>query len=153
MTTPSLRIVPVNQDEAFAFVIDWHRTHAEPPAGARYWVGVARGEELVGVAIIGNPSGNWKDGLTLEVTRVCVADDVLERNANSMLYGAAWRAVKALGWRRLVTYTQEGESGASLRAAGYRVIAERAPRFGEGRANRPRRKHADGVQRTLWEAS
>lgn len=146
-----LRIVPIGQDEAFAFVRDWHRSHDEPPPGARYWVGLARGEELVGVAIVGNPSGRWKDGLTLEVTRTCVADDV--PNGNSMLYGACWRAVKALGWRRLVTYTQEGESGASLRAAGWRVIAERSPRYGLGRANRPRRKTADGVQRTLWEAS
>lgn len=146
----ALHVVPVNQDEAFAFVRDWHRTHEDPPPGAR-WLGIAVGDELVGVAIVGNPSGRWKDGLTLEVTRTCVADDI--PNGNSMLYGAAWRAVKALGWRRLVTYTQPGESGASLRAAGYRVIAERSPRLGIGRANRPRRKSADGIQRTLWEAS
>lgn len=146
-----LRIVPVNQDEAFAFVRDWHRTHEQPPSGARYWLGIAQGDELVGVAIVGNPSGRWKDGLTLEVTRTCVADDI--PNGNSMLYAAAWRAVKALGWIRLVTYTQPGESGASLRAAGWRVIAERPARHGLGRATRPRRKHADGVQRTLWEAA
>ena len=150
MNTP-LRIVPVNWDEASAFVTDWHRHHDTPPAGARYWMGLALGEELVGVAIVGNPSGRWKDGLTLEVTRTCVADEI--PNGNSMLYAAAWRGVKAFGWQRLVTYTQPGESGSSLRAAGYRIIAERPARHGTGRANRPRRKAADGIQRTLWEAS
>ncbi|WP_370948850.1 XF1762 family protein [Amycolatopsis sp. cg5] len=40
------------------------------------------------------------------------------RNTNSMLYGAAWRAARALGYRRLITRSQAGESGASLRAAG-----------------------------------
>ena len=49
-------------------------------------------------------------------------------HVNSMLYGAAWRAAKAMGYRRLITYTQEGESGASLKAAGYRVIAKLEPR-------------------------
>ena len=149
--TTGLRIVPVTQAEAFAFVADWHRHHPTLKAGARYWLGLAQGDELVGVCIIGNPSGRWKDGLTLEVTRTCVADGI--PNGNSMLYAAAWRAVKALGWNRLVTYTEQGESGASLRAAGYRIIAERRARTGIGRANRPRRKSADGVQRTLWEAS
>lgn len=147
----SLRIVPITPKEAVAFVADWHRHHPIAGAGCRFAIGLAEGDELVGVALVGNPSGNWNDCLTLEVNRTCVADDI--PNGNSMLYAAAWRAAKALGWRRLVTYTQEGESGASLRAAGYRVIAERPARRGEGRANRPRRKRTDGVQRTLWEAA
>lgn len=46
------------------------------------------------------------------------------RNACSMLYGACWRAARALGWRRLVTYTLPSEGGASLRAAGWRLLGE-----------------------------
>lgn len=42
----------------------------------------------------------------------------------SMLYAAAWRACKALGYRRLVTYTLPEEGGASLRAAGWVCIGE-----------------------------
>lgn len=57
------------------------------------------------------------DGTTLEVTRVAVPEGL--QNANSMLYGACARAAKALGWKRLVTYTLPTESGASLRAAGW----------------------------------
>jgi hypothetical protein len=39
-----------------------------------------------------------------------------------MLYAAAWRAARALGYRRMVTYTLESEQGASLRAAGWMQI-------------------------------
>jgi hypothetical protein len=119
----------------------------------KFALGVAEGDELVGVAMVGRPvARHFDDGLTLEVNRTAVADGV--RNANSLLYGAAWRAAKALGYRRLITYTQAGESGASLRAAGWVVIAEREPRAGWNAPSRARLGHGtDGVQRTLWEAS
>ena len=57
------------------------------------------------------------DGFTLEVTRVCVIEG--NENANSMLYGACARTAKGLGFKKLITYTLETESGASLRAAGW----------------------------------
>src|SRR5574340_286799 len=60
-------------------------------------------------------------GLTLEISRTCTDGT---RNANSMLYGALWRAAKALGYSRCITYTQHGESGASLRGAGWLPVAE-----------------------------
>ncbi|MFD4611942.1 XF1762 family protein [Streptomyces sp. NPDC058440] len=64
---------------------------------------------LRAVAIVGRPvARHLDDGTTLEVTRT--ASDGT-RNANSLLYGASWRAAKALGYRRLITFTQEGESG------------------------------------------
>ncbi len=56
------------------------------------------------------------DGITSEIIRTCTDGT---HNANSMLYGAAVRACKAMGYRRVITYTQEDESGASLRAAGF----------------------------------
>ncbi|WP_435856383.1 XF1762 family protein [Streptomyces rochei] len=66
---------------------------------------------------------------------------------------AAWRAAKALGYRRLITYTQDGESGASLRGAGWHVIASRPPRAGWHTPSRPRAGHGnDHVPRLLWEA-
>lgn len=154
----SLRIVPVKFDDACGFVAMWHRHH-EPPTGHKFSIGVVDdqiyGEDgvscLVGVAIVGRPVARmFDDGMTLEVTRT--ATDGTE-NANSMLYGAAWRAAKALGFRRLVTYTQEGESGASLKAAGWRIVAERPPRPGWNCPSRPREMHGmEGIARTLWEA-
>lgn len=37
-----------------------------------------------------------------------------------MLYGAIWRAARALGYTRMFTYTLPEESGSSLRAIGMR---------------------------------
>ena len=51
-------------------------------------------------------------------------------------------------------YTLKAESGASLRAAGWSVVAERAPRKGWDTPTRRRLpKGADNVARYLWEAS
>lgn len=146
-----LDLVPVSFGDACAFVAAHHRHH-QPPVGHKFSVGVACDQVLVGVAIVGRPiARGYDDGRTLEVTRVatdCTA------HAASMLYAAAWRATKALGYRRLVTYTQHGESGASLRAAGWTVIAERPPRPGWNVPSRPRQlRGTEGVQRFLWEAS
>lgn len=111
-----LRIVPITQKKAFEFVALWHRHH-QPPRGCKYAIGVAVGNILVGVAITGRPVARlFDDGMTVEVTRVATDGAA---NACSMLYGASWRAAKALGFARAITYTQDGESGASLRAAGW----------------------------------
>ncbi|WP_245936286.1 XF1762 family protein [Streptomyces cahuitamycinicus] len=146
-----LHLVPVRQKDAKVFVAAWHRHH-KPPAGAVFTVGAADQDGVLrAVAIVGRPvARHFDDGQTLEVTRTAT-DGV--RNANSLLYGAAWRAAKALGYTRLITYTQEGESGASLRAAGWTVIAQRRPRPGWDCASRPRQAHGtENVARTLWEA-
>ena len=45
-------------------------------------------------------------------------------NACSMLYAAAWRAARAMGYKRLVTYILESENGASLRAAGWKCVGQ-----------------------------
>lgn len=69
-----------------------------------------------------------------------------------MLYGAAARAAQALGFGRVITYNQDGESGSSLRAAGFRPVAERKPRAGWDMPGRPREDHGSGgVGRILWE--
>ena len=120
--------------------------------GHKFSIGVADGELLVGVAIVGRPVSRviQAEGATLEVIRTATDGS---RNANSMLYGACRRAAFALGYDRLITYTQDGESGASLRAAGFRVLAQRAPRPGWSTPSRPRENRADYVARTLWEVA
>ena len=148
----TLRVVPVGWRDACTFVRAWHRHHG-PPRGYKFALGVATdNDEIVGVALIGRPvAANFQDGLTLEVNRTATNG---HPNANSMLYGAAWRAAKALGYRRLITYTQAGESGSSLRAAGYRIVAERPARSGWLSMARPRAATGnDQIPRTLWEAS
>ena len=148
----SLRLVPVSFADACGFVKMWHRHH-EAPIGHKFSIGVADDEGVLrGVAIVGRPVARmYDDGLTLEVNRTATDGTA---NANSMLYGAAWRTARSLGYRRLVTYTQAGETGSSLRAAGWRVIAERPARPGWDVPSRPRDdRGVDGIARTLWEAS
>lgn len=147
----SLHLVPVSLAQANEHVAAWHR-HNRPVPGAKFCVGAADDDGILrAVAITGRPvARHFDDGATLEVVRVATDGT---RNANSMLYAACSRAAFALGYRRLVTYTQADETGVSLRAAGWRVIAERPPRVGWSAPSRPR---DDGpyrsVARQLWEA-
>ena len=115
----SLQLTPITQREAFAFVQEHHRHH-RPPRGSILQVAVSRDENIVGVAIVGRPvSRMLQDGWTAEVIRVATDGS---RNACSKLYGAAWRAVRALGYKRLITYTLPEEGGASLRGAGFTLV-------------------------------
>ena len=115
----SLQLTPITQREAFAFVQQHHRHH-RPPRCSILQVAVARDGNVVGVAIVGRPvSRMLQDGWTAEVIRVATDGS---RNACSKLYGAAWRAVRALGYKRLITYTLPEEGGASLRGAGFTLV-------------------------------
>lgn len=118
----ALCIIPLDLDEANLLVGRWHRHH-QPVVGHKFSVGVmVQDGEICGAAIVGRPvSRRLDNGLTLEVTR-CVTNGTA--NAASALYGACRRACFALGYQRLVTYTLKTEPGTSLRAAGWRVMAE-----------------------------
>lgn len=147
-----LHLVPIQFRDARAFVAMWHR-HNQPPVGCKFCIGVADDEGVLrGVAIVGRPVARMLDnGQTLEVTRTATDG---AHNANSMLYAAAWRAARALGYTRLVTYTQAEESGVSLRAAGWRVVAQRPARPGWNVPSRPRKTNgSEHMPRALWEAS
>ena len=148
----SLRLVPVQFSDAAAFV-GMHHRHHKPPTGHKFSVGVANDADvLVGVAMVGRPVARYMDdGMTLEVNRTATDGT---NNANSMLYGAAARVTFGLGYTRLITYTQQGESGASLRAASWRIVAERPARRGWSTPSRKRDDNGvDGIARTLWEVT
>lgn len=116
-----LEIVPMTLKEANAFVEQNHRHHG-PTVGHKFSIGVSDGEKIVGVAIVGRPvARHLDDGWTLEVNRLCTDGT---RNACSMLYAAAWRAARAMGYKRVVTYILESENGASLRAAGWKCVGQ-----------------------------
>jgi L-amino acid N-acyltransferase YncA len=143
----SLALVPTTIADAKAFVAQHHR-HNPPPAGGLFAVAVARGEQIVGVAIVGRPIARRNnDGWTAEATRVCTDGS---RNACSMLYGAAWRAARALGYRKLITYTLATEPGASLRAAGWRVVGAVGTESWS-RTSRPRVDRHPLQRRLKWE--
>ena len=145
-----MRIVPITLKAAQEFVKEHHR-HNKPPVGHKFSVGLETDWGLlIGVACAGRPVARMFDnGLTLEVNRTCTLGD---KNANSMLYGAVWRAAKAMGYRRCITYTQHDESGASLRAVGWTRVKELPPNKGWDSPNRFRSDIGSaGVARTLWE--
>ncbi len=103
--------------------------------------------------MVGRPvARSFDDGLTAEVNRT--ATDGCP-NANSALYGAAWRVAAAMGYRRMVTYTQGNETGASLRAVGAVRVRDIPPRKGWAESSVALRAIRDpigsgGVGRTLW---
>jgi hypothetical protein len=130
-----LQVVPSELAEANAFVEQHHRHH-RPVIGHKFSIAVAdEGGAVRGVAIIGRPVARMlDDGWTLEVLRL--ATDGC-KNACSALYAAAWRTVREMGFRKLVTYILDTEPGTSLRAAGWKCVGE-AGGGSWSRANRPR---------------
>jgi hypothetical protein len=146
----SLVIVPIT------LVAREHRHH-KPPIGAKFSIGVANTigrddseviNEIVGVCTVGRPVARLADdGYTAEVTRLCTDGT---RNACSILYAAAWRAARAMGYRKLITYTLPEEGGASLRAAGMRCIGS-AGGGSWSRTSRPRVDTAPTQAKLRWE--
>ena len=116
----TLELHPITVTDARALIARWHR-HNLPPVSALFAVAVGN-PEICGVATVGRPvARRLQDGWSCEITRVATDGTY---NACSMLYGACRRAASALGYRRIYTYSLMSESGASLRAAGFKVDAE-----------------------------
>jgi len=150
-----MTLIPVTIAEANQFVRDHHR-HNRPTLSGRFAIGLSHENELVGVAIVGRPIARMlQDGMTAEVTRTCVLDTA-PKGANSMLYAACWRAWRAMGGQKLITYTLKTESGASLRGAGWTIIAEtRAAGKGAWGSSKRTREYQPiyGQQKLRWEVS
>lgn len=117
-----LKIVPMSIKAANQWVAEKHR-HNKPVPGSKFCLGVVDADNILrGVAIVGRPvARKVDDGCTLEVTRV-VTDGW--PNANSALYAAARRVAFEMGYTKVITYTLQSESGASLRGAGWKLIGE-----------------------------
>jgi hypothetical protein len=102
---------------ATAYIKEHHR-HLPRLVGGILAIGVwtETDKRLCGVLVMGRPVARLLDnGETMEVVR-CAHDGTA--NAGSALYGRARRLAQNLGCK-LVTYTMQDESGASLRGAGF----------------------------------
>ena len=149
-----LHAVPIKLNEAIEFVRNFHR-HNKPPISGLFAVGVSDGNTLVGVAIVSRPIARYLDnGETVEVIRCCVVNDA-PKGSCSFLYSRCWQAAKALGWSKLITYTLQSESGASLRGAGWTTVAELNGSKGKGWQNRPGREWQEviGQSKFRWEVT
>src|SRR6516162_4902118 len=149
-----MRITHVTFREMCAFVQKLHR-HNKPPRGHKFSIGLVDDiGTLIGVASCGRPiARHFDDGKTIEINRTCTDGT---HNANSCLYGAALRAAKAMGYQRVITYTQSDESGSSLRAAGFKKVKDLPARSSWAAASKKLKAIRDsvgngGVPRILWE--
>ena len=142
-----LTIVPVSFEHACQFVGRHHRHHV-PPVGHKFSIGVKNDKGLCGVAIVGRPVARMRDDrFTLEVTRLCTDGTP---NACSTLYAAAWRAGRAMGYRRIGTYILQSENGTSLKAAGWHIVHQTAGGSWSV-PSRPREDKHPLEPKTLWE--
>jgi len=126
-------IVATDLKTANEIVARFHR-HSDPVGVAmRQVIATNRTTgDIIGTGILGRPvSLILDDGLTLEVSRT--ATDGTE-HACSAILGALAREAQRLTLsgnhvHRLTTYTRASESGASLRAAGWRLDVKHHSRF------------------------
>lgn len=111
-----MRIRPITFRTVCDFISIHHRHH-KPTVGCKFCIGLYDGDRLCGVAVCGRPvSRHLDDGTTCEINRLCTDGT---RNACSMLYGAACRVAKAMGYEQVITYILESENGASLKASNF----------------------------------
>jgi hypothetical protein len=112
-----VRIVPLTLLAANALVLKWHRHH-KPIVGHRFSLGVKNDDgELIGAAIIGHPSARTVDqDCVVEVRRLVTNGTP---NACSMLYQAAARTAKEMGFEHIHTFILASEPGTSLKASGW----------------------------------
>jgi L-amino acid N-acyltransferase YncA len=111
---------PVTFRDACLFINKHHRHHVAPQ-GMKFVVAISNGQKIIGVLTAGRPVSRHRDnGLTLEVTRLCVLRAY--KNTCSKLYAAAGRIARELGYHSLITYTLEEEAGTSLLATGFRLM-------------------------------
>jgi len=129
--------VPLELRELNELVEKWHRHHKRVQ-GHRFSIGVidTNTGDLVGGCSVGRPVArriNSKE--VLEVTRLVTNG---HKNACSILYAAAARVGRELGYKKIQTYILESESGHSLMVSGW---------TNEGEAGGGQWKHTDGKPR------
>jgi hypothetical protein len=133
----ALRVIPLELREANSLVESLHRHHA-PTVGHRFSIGAVDEFGVVhSAAIVGRPVARLAGSprQVLEVLRL-VSDGT--PNACSILYAAAARAGRAMGYERIQTYILESEIGTTLTASGWN---------NEGVAGGGQWKHTDGKPR------
>lgn len=118
-----MRIVPIFQRAAFEFITKVHRHHIKP-VGSIFQIGLydnnLHSNKMIGVAVVGRPvARNSQDGFTCEVTRMCTDGS---KNACSKLYSTCARIAKEMGYKKIITYILESETGVSLRASGWKFV-------------------------------
>ena len=130
-----MKAIPIELKEANEY-IDRHHRHHKPIARDKFRVACEEDGEIVGVIQVGHPvSRMLSDGMTVEVVRCCTNG---KKNVASFLYSRAARIAKEMGYKRIITYILEEESGASLKASGWHIDEEECGGGSWTRPSRPR---------------
>jgi hypothetical protein len=118
---PRIALRPSTRKEVNKLILRWHRHH-KPVVGLRYaCVAEVDGEDL-GAVVVGDPRARAFGPRVAEVTRLaCRGKDI---NVGSCLLGAAWRAWRAMGGDRMVSYVRFDETGHVYHVAGWIDVAE-----------------------------
>lgn len=107
---------PLELAAANEFVANLHRHH-DPVYRDKFRVGALVDGKLVGVVQVGRPVSRYLDnGENIEVVRLCTDGT---KDVCSFLYARAARIAKEMGYKKIITYILESESGTSLKAAGW----------------------------------
>ncbi|MBO2608229.1 XF1762 family protein [Shewanella algae] len=125
----TVKVRPISIKEANAFIKEHHRHHRPTIRNCGKWA-LAAVDGLgstVGVMIAGNPvSATYMDGLTIEITRLCVKEKA-PKGTCSFLLSRCCKIWAEMGGERVITYTLDSESGASLKGAGWKNVGTVKP--------------------------
>lgn len=140
-------VIPINFKTAKEFVDQYHRHHIAPQ-GYKFAVAATDGKQLIGVAIAGRPISRYRDdGETLEITRCCAKAGY--KNLCSLLYARVVKIASTMGYKKIITYTLESESGISLIASGFKFAG-----INDGGSwntkKRPRKDKAPTCKKKIW---
>ena len=143
-----MQAAPIHIKEANAFIAKYHR-HSLPTVGGKFAVAAIHRGKLAGVAVAGRPvARRLDDGNTIEVLRVCTDGTP---NCCSFLYARVAKIARLLGYTKVITYTLEEESGASLRAVGGRVACQVRAREWNVPSRRRKSQAVYGKKKLRWE--
>jgi len=142
----SLRVVPLNLDQANLLISLWHRHHT-PVVNHRFSLGAIDDSGVAhGAVIVAQPVSQHSGPAheVAEVTRL-VTDGT--RNACSILYAAAARSARHMGYTRIQTFSLVAAPGTSLKASGW--VSE-GPAGGNPWGHRPGRQSQSLGVKERW---
>jgi hypothetical protein len=144
-----LRAIPLTRDEANRFIVAKHRHHGRVTSH-RFIVGAELDGELVGCAVVECPNApRLQDSRVAEVTRLCTDGT---KNVCSLLYAKCSKLAREWGFKRIITYILDTETGVSLRASGW--VFEANTRGGtRHRPSRPRTDKSSTQPKQRWAPS
>lgn len=117
-----MKAEPIELKIANDYVAKLHRHHPPVYRDKFRLACIADDGHMCGVIQAARPvARHLDDGKTIEVVRCCTDG---ESNACSFLYSRMARIAKEMGYRKIITYILDEESGSSLKASGWHKEAE-----------------------------